>query len=905
MTIENKSIVFVRKDATTLTPDASLLITFRPSNGPALFTVRHMVAPDDVITGSRTSLVPNADDLIAQGMDGEPLGTTLRPVFLAAASVKLGPALDFDNVLTDGGGLFEPQPPFPPLEPKPSVRVEVFRGNSSTPEVFEDLAFEGSPVRTVRTEIAGIPPHIVGTAGELWTARFTNISDKPIVCFAKVLFRELRRLEVTRLPLQLLGRLTQQIVDGLELHIELDGSTATLEFGREATNLFKLPRISKDFDFEVFNNVTISGVRALLDHGVPPGESERVPLLQIIVEFEEDEPEISIDLGVSDIDVQISGLQFTLQLFLTNEIFTLAGNGRLRGNFPWVPFIKAVGRVETDVQFSSRALGVVRAGINRLLDVADAATFLGTLGKRRIRERLPTLRGAFIRIGEELLEKHWLPLSNFLQVGIQAIVNRDFEFHGIRSAGNDWEVISGPVPPVGGLTPAPGFPSRPASDTTPMDGSQPESELDNLMRVNHFVLLMLENRSYDHVLGHLTHPRHGGDPVYDGLTGEESNQITNIEPDAEPAPMPNTRFFPSPPHSFEPVMNQISDGDMSGFGEEFRLALERKNLAMDPRSIMNFHVPGQLRNYERLVSEFSVAKRWFASHPGPTWPNRLCTLTGATAFLDNSDIPIEDLGYLDFATIFDLLDEADINWRYYEHDLAFLRMIKKFRLESARIRPFERFAEDAKAGLPPVTFIDPNFVDIPSGGVVNDDHPGGADMINGQTLVAAVINALMESPGWDNTLLVITYDEHGGFFDHVPPPGSARSAISEVRRVNRDGPEMLGVRVPAFIVSPRAEAGGVLDRVYDHTSFVKSILTRFLPGDQHKLGRRAELAAHLGGAVPLEVPRSGFTPYPLLPDSDAFAGERVDPGSFHDHMRLFANPMRLSRSRLEGLMPHN
>src|SRR5262249_22718728 len=151
--------------------------------------------------------------------------------------------------------------------------------------------------------------------------------------------------------------------------------------------------------------------------------------------------------------------------------------------------------------------------------------------------------------------------------------------------------------------------------------------------------------------------------------------------DAVPTPMPMkiTKFFPSPPHEFEPVTNQIADGAMSGFGEEFRLALERKNRIEDPRSIMNFHTHGQFRTYDRLVGEFAVAKRWFATFAGPTFPNRLCAISGRTKFLNNGDIPEDDLGYLKVKTVFDLLDEADINWRYYEHDLAFLRMLDKHR----------------------------------------------------------------------------------------------------------------------------------------------------------------------------------------------------------------------------------
>ena len=109
--------------------------------------------------------------------------------------------------------------------------------------------------------------------------------------------------------------------------------------------------------------------------------------------------------------------------------------------------------------------------------------------------------------------------------------------------------------------------------------------------------------------------------------------------------------------------------------------------------------------------------------------------------------------------------------------------------------------------------------------------------------------------------------------------------------------------MPAFIVSPRAEAGAVLERIYDHTSILKSILVCFLPGKEHRLGRNVEFAAHLGGAVPLDPPRSGFSSFALRPPIPANGREILDAGNFHEHMRTTANPMRLPEAAIRELIP--
>lgn len=902
-TIETAGIVFVKKDATTLAPNAFFTIVFRPSNGPVLFNGRGHPAPPDAVAGGAVPLIrPNANDFITSGLFGEPLAAPERRR-IPRVSVPLDARLTLeDSVFADPLAPISDEG-IPPLPPQATalVRLEVFRESKPGPVLTHDFLNS----QTARISISDAPKNIVDFAPEEWRAVFRNISDGPIQCFGRVLFRERRRLQITRLPLALLRRLLDQAVAGLGLELRLREDTLTVDFSLRAKELFDLKPITKNFGFKVFGDIRLKATRIELGDAAVPGEPGRFPRIRITVEFEEEGPELSLDVGADDIDIELSGLHFTLDLVMRTRIFPFAGNGRLRGDFPWVPFIASDISIDTDARFSSRVLGALREPTNVLLDILDLVVAINTIGKVRIKDRIPTLKEALISAGEEIARDMSFAISNYLQTAIQVIVDRDLAFHGIRVADGEWEVLGGPIPPPapggeGGVVVIP--PAPPLADRTPIDGPQPDSDLENLQRINHVVVLMLENRSYDHVLGYLSHPGHGSRAEFDGLTGHESNAIEGL-PLAVPTPMTSTKFFPSPPHEFEPVLAQVADGEMTGFGEAFKAAIERANHIADPRSIMNFHVDGQLRTYDRLVREFAVAKRWFASLPGPTFPNRLCTISGSTAFLNNRDIPTEDRGYLAGRTIFDLLDEAHVDWRYYEHDIAFLRMLKRRRLETSRIRGFERFATDARVGLPPVTFIDPNFVDIPSAGVANDDHPGGSDMANGQRLVAEIINAVKASPGWNDTLLIISYDEHGGFYDHVPPPGTPPSRLTGMFRVHPDAPQMLGVRVPAFFVSPRVRPGDIIPRVFDHTSILKSIIVRFLPGAEHRLGRRVERAAHLGQVVPLAEPRTGIGDFEVGPILRLTQKEVVEQGSFHDMIRTIGNPLNQSDQRIRTMMP--
>jgi phospholipase C len=409
-----------------------------------------------------------------------------------------------------------------------------------------------------------------------------------------------------------------------------------------------------------------------------------------------------------------------------------------------------------------------------------------------------------------------------------------------------------------------------------------------LDRIDHVVVLMMENRSFDHMLGYLKLT--GANPDVDGLTGTERNDLDGRS--YKPERLGNTRFLIDPCHGKACVEEQLSDGN-GGFVRSYA---ERD--PQEPGLIMGYYDGAQLPVYDHLAGEFTVCDRWFASVPGPTWPNRLYSLAGNSdgegdaprrvklpkvqvtwrnlfglRILPHVQISLSvRLPSYRMKTVFEHLDDAGTNWTYFDHDIAFLRVFRRFRYEIGQIDGIGSFFERCRSGeLPSVSWIDPNFADV--GRHASDDHPP-ADVLFGQQLVGSVYNALLSGGQklWSKTLLVITYDEHGGFYDHVTPP-EVEDERPEFRR--------LGVRVPALVVSPWVGRGHVDHMTFDHTSIVKTILTRFCTGPDGSIptmGRRVDFAQSLAGLLTETVARTDATPAPpvMMPEGLAPPGERTD-----------------------------
>jgi phospholipase C len=188
---------------------------------------------------------------------------------------------------------------------------------------------------------------------------------------------------------------------------------------------------------------------------------------------------------------------------------------------------------------------------------------------------------------------------------------------------------------------------------------------------------------------------------------------------------------------------------------------------------MGYHTSAHVPVYNALAGEFLVCERWFAAHPGPTFCNRFYTLTGRLNRNSQGDWQFDNPTSAEMApvatrTLFDHLTEHGVAWRYYERGYCFLRMFAGYTTDTTNIvdagADSANFVASAKAGdLPSVTFIDPDFIDFPPG--FDDGAP--ADIARGQHFIGTILNAVIQGPLWGKTLFVITYDEHGGFYDHV------------------------------------------------------------------------------------------------------------------------------------------
>jgi phospholipase C len=429
------------------------------------------------------------------------------------------------------------------------------------------------------------------------------------------------------------------------------------------------------------------------------------------------------------------------------------------------------------------------------------------------------------------------------------------------------------------LTSPPAIPPVPPAD----------KNLARLHSVKHIVVLMMENRSFDQMLGFLE----GEGLEVDGLSKAKTNHDAANNPydsfewgPGETAPDPPPGHKPKildPCHSPSCVQSQLNNGN-TGFVRNF--AATRKDENGDPVELtpeflkvpMGHFGAAHLPVYKHLAHNFCVCDAWHSSIPGDTWPNRLYSLAGredpsvghkpgllGELLKDVKGLPL--VGGLGGAPIFEV--EAftrqlhDSQWRWYSHDPATLRAAdklyrdfrhvkrdnftyfnrKKLSLETqaleAAIVSHDSFLDDAAKGeLRDVSWIDPNFIDLsvldPNS---NDDHPP-SDVKAGQALVLELYEALAKSPNWEDTVLVVVYDEHGGFYDHVPPPPVDDGS----------GYPTLGVRVPALVVGPRVRKF-VCHETLEHTSLIATILRRFAANPEQALRsmpERVRKAPHLG-----------------------------------------------------------
>jgi len=313
------------------------------------------------------------------------------------------------------------------------------------------------------------------------------------------------------------------------------------------------------------------------------------------------------------------------------------------------------------------------------------------------------------------------------------------------------------------------------------------------------VLLMMENRSYDHWLG--ARGLVEGLPG-DGLVAGMSN-LDSTGAEIPIYPVTTDQYcVPDPPHGWDSSHAQFADGANTGFVTEQELKHP------GDKEVMQYMQRADLPVTWALADEYAICDRWFCSVMGPTWPNRMYWMAATSMGMQSNDLPTNGFTA---PTIYDRLDAAGVDFAIYYGDLPFIGLLGsgvKVSLDG-HLRRMKEFYTDCAAGkLPPVVYLDPPFA-------FGDDHPPHHP-IYGQQLLASVYNALASSPHWEHCLFICTFDEHGGFFDHVAPPKTVDDYAST-------GFDQLGFRVPTLVVGPYVKQGYVSSVVRDHTSAIKHL----------------------------------------------------------------------------------
>ena len=399
----------------------------------------------------------------------------------------------------------------------------------------------------------------------------------------------------------------------------------------------------------------------------------------------------------------------------------------------------------------------------------------------------------------------------------------------------------------------------------------PNSSL--LDSIQHVVVLMLENRSFDHMLGFLYTDQGNVSPsgaAFDGLSGHEFNL------DASGAQAPVYRITPTSPHPYfmpgaDPgegyanTNSQLFDAPQaptppvaqnSGFVKNFgaTLTLDRQRgrpivAGTQAKDIMGMYTPAALPVLSGLASGFAVCDRWFASAPTETLPNR------AFAAAATSQGHMDDATHSFTApTIFGALTRKGVNWAIYGYNADPLTRMTFSDTASAPSSHFGRFTDFTTAvgngTLAAYTFLEPSW-----GPTGNSQHPN-YNVALGEQLIHDVYSALRGSNIWNQTLLVVTYDEHGGCYDHVSPPTDAVPPDSSVGEFGFDF-KRFGVRVPTVLVSPLIAAGTVFRAggatPLDHTSVLKTVELRW---GLSALTARDAAAPDIGGVLTLSSPRT-------------------------------------------------
>jgi phospholipase C len=405
--------------------------------------------------------------------------------------------------------------------------------------------------------------------------------------------------------------------------------------------------------------------------------------------------------------------------------------------------------------------------------------------------------------------------------------------------------------------------------------------------IEHVVLLMLENHSFDQMLGGMQRAIPGLDGVDPAAPGKNMDALGRPYLQRVTTRL---QVSPDPKHEHADVMRQIA-GDNGGFVTDYLLAHgERARPGCE--QVMGYFEAGFLPALHVLAREFAVCDRWFASVPGPTWPNRFFALSGTS---NGRVLMPESIGHMGMlydqtqTTLFDRLNEAGRTWNVFFYDFAVSLLLEKQRGKEnlARYSPIDDFfarASGDPAAFPELALIEPGYFGLAQ----NDDHPPH-NVMKAQKLVADVYNAIRSNDAlWERTLLAVVYDEHGGFYDHVPPP----AAVPPDAHAEEYAFDRLGVRVPAVLVSPWIDRQ-IVHTTFDHTSLLAFLTEKWKLGP---LGARTAKAETFAAAIGRKAPRRDTPRFLRVPNADLVPEradwERSDKGRHHEALHLVAEAIQ-------------
>ena len=361
--------------------------------------------------------------------------------------------------------------------------------------------------------------------------------------------------------------------------------------------------------------------------------------------------------------------------------------------------------------------------------------------------------------------------------------------------------------------------------------------------LKHIVVLMMENRSFDHMLGSLK----AVDSRIDGLAGTESNPDTT--PAQGPVPVKPLAEFqgqldPDPDHHFPAVDLQIFGGDtspnrvanMQGFVKSY---FNQQRDVGHSQKIMYYFAQNQLPVLTTLALEFAVFNRWFASIPGPTICNRAFAHYG-TSFgrVDMNPFDVIEPFKSVYTRLINATPRHTAKLYYYDTTSSTMEVLNLLQNEPELFGTYQQFLNDCRTGnLPDYSFVEPNYKDHDGNNgeeLENDQHPD-SHVQAGELFIASVYNAVKQNANlWPSTALLVVYDEHGGIYDHVVPPTCTPDFHTASANDTGTGQpfafDRLGVRVPAILISPWIPKGTVVDRTFDHAS-IPATITKFFLGD--------------------------------------------------------------------------